>query len=182
MLSRVGMMVSVAALLAAAGCASVEPDNNRLYGSSPSNTVGTPRAATYEGTVTRVDTPQRVIVMSDGRMYQVPADSMVYVNGQPVAYTSVQPGTPVVLNNAQLVELRDGRYAVVQQPSTAIAGYRQTISGTVVDVDRNEIKIRTPKERFEIPMRAANQTGIKKGDNVQIDFTFTPASPAALPR
>jgi ABC-type Fe3+-hydroxamate transport system substrate-binding protein len=182
MLSRLGVIVSLTALVAATGCASVEPENNRLYGTSPSNTVGTPRAASYEGTVTRVDTPQRVIVMSDGRMYQVPADSMVYVNGQPVTYTTVQPGTPVVLNNAQLVELRDGRYVVVQQPATAVAGYRQTVNGTVEDVDRNEIKIRTAKERFEIPMKGANQTGIKKGDNVVIDFTFTPVSPAALPR
>jgi hypothetical protein len=181
MLSRVGVIVSLAAMAAMTGCASVEPENNRVYGSSPSNTVGTPRAATYQGTVTRVDAPQRVIVMSDGRMYQVPADSTVYVNGQPVAYTTVQPGTPVVLNNAQLVELRDGRYVVVQQPA-AVAGYRQTINGTVEDVDRNEIKIRTAKERFEIPMRGANQTGIRKGDNVVIDFTFTPTAPAALPR
>ena len=181
MLTRVGIFVSLAALVAATGCASTEPERNRLYGSSPSNTVGTPRAATYEGTVTRVDAPQRVIVMSDGRMYQVPADSTVYVNGQPVPYTPVQPGTAVMLNNAQLVELRDGRYVVVQQP-TAIAGYRQTINGTVEDVDRNEIKIRTAKERFEVPMRGANQTGIRKGDNVVIDFTFTPTAPAALPR
>ena len=181
MLSRLGVFVSLAALVAATGCASTEPDRNRLYGSSPSNTVSQQPAATYRGTVTRVDAPQRVIVMSDGRMYQVPADSMVYENGQPVAYTSVQPGTPVVLNNAQLVELRDGRYVLVQQPS-AVAGYRQTINGTVEDVDRNEIKIRTAKERFEIPMKGANQTGIKKGDNVVIDFTFTPTAPAALPR
>ena len=182
MLSRLGVIVSLAAMAAVTGCASVEPENNRVYGSSPSNTVGTPRAATYQGTVTRVDAPQRVIVMSDGRMYQVPADSTVYVNGQPVAYTAVQPGTPVVLNNGQLVELRDGRYVVVQQPATAVAGYRQTVNGTVEEVDRNEIKIRTPKERFEIPMKGANQTGIRKGDNVQIDFTFTPTAPAALPR
>ena len=104
------------------------------------------------------------------------------VNGQPVSYTTVQPGTPVALNNAQLVELRDGRYVVVQQPVTAVSGYRQTINGTVEDVDSNEIKIRTAKERFEIPMRGANQTGIRKGDNVVIDFTFTPTAPAALPR
>lgn len=182
MLSRVGVIVSLAALVAATGCASTEPERNRLYGSSPSNTVGTPRAATYEGTVTRVDAPQRVIVMSDGRMYQVPAESMVYVNGQPVAYTTVQPGTHVVVQNGQLVELRDGRYVLVQQPATAVAGYRQTVRGTVEDVDRNEIKIRTPKERFEIPFQNANQTGIRKGDNVTIDFTFTPGSPAALPR
>jgi hypothetical protein len=181
MLSRVGVLASAAALLAAAGCAT-SPEDNRLYGTSPSNTVGTPRPA-YEGTVTRVDAPQRVIVMSDGRMYQVPADSMVYVNGQPVAYTAVQPGTHVLLSNGQLVELRDGRYVVVQQPATvAVPGYRQTIHGTVADVDSNEIKVHTPKEDFEIPMRGASQTNIKKGDNVTIDLTFTPASPAALPR
>ena len=183
MLLRFGAIASVAAVLAVAGCASTSPEQNRLYGSSPSNTVGTPPAPTHEGTVTRVDAPQRVIVMSDGRMYQVPADSMVYVNGQPVAYSTVQPGAHVVLNNGQLVELRDGRYVVVQQPAAvAVPGYRQTIQGTVVDVDRNEIKIRTPKEAFEIPMQGANQTSIRKGDNVTIDFTFTPASPAALPR
>jgi hypothetical protein len=175
------MIITVAAIAAVAGCASVEPENNRVYGSSPSNTVGTPRAATYQGTVTRVDVPQRVIVMSDGRMYQVPADSMVYVNGQPVAYTAVQPGTPVMLNNAQLVELRDGRYVVVQQPATAVSGYRQTVHGTVEDVSRNEVKIRTARERFDIPMPGANQT-IRKGDNVVIDLTFTPTAPAALPR
>jgi hypothetical protein len=181
MFSRLGMIIPLAAMVAATGCASTDADRNPLYGSSPSNTVSQPRAATYQGTVTRVDAPQRVIVMSDGRMYQVPADSMVYVNGQPVAYTSVQPGTPVVLNNGQLVELRDGRYVLVQQP-TAVSGYRQTINGTVEDVDRNEIKIRTAKERFEIPMTGANQTGIRKGDNVVIDFTFTAPAPAALPR
>lgn len=182
MLSRIGVLVSAAAVMAVAGCATTSPENNRLYGSSPSNTVGTPRPA-YEGTVTRVDVPQRVLVMSDGRMYQVPADSMVYVSGQPVAYTTVQPGTHVMLNNGQLVELRDGRYVVVQQPAAvAVPGYRQTIQGTVTDVDRNEIKIHTAKEDFEIPMRGANQTTIRKGDNVTIDMTFTPASPAALPR
>ena len=182
MLSRFGILIPAVAMVAAAGCAT-SPADNRLYGTSPSNTVGTPRPA-YEGTVTRVDAPQRVIVMSDGRMYQVPADSTVFVNGQPVTYTAVQPGSRVVLNNAQLVELRDGRYVLVQQPAAvAVApSYRQTIQGTVTDVDRNEIKIHTAKEDFEIPMRGANQTTIRKGDNVTIDLTFTPGSPAALPR
>jgi hypothetical protein len=181
MFLRRGIIVTGAALLVAAGCSravETNPAPHGVYGSSPS----TPNAA-YEGVVTRVDAPQRVIVMSDGRMYQVPADSMVYVNGQPVAYTTVPPGSRVVLNNGQLVELRDGRYVVVQQPTAvAVPGYRQTIQGTVTDVDRNEIKIRTPKESFEIPMRDANTTTIRKGDNVTIDLTFTPASPAALPR
>jgi hypothetical protein len=179
MLSRFGVIISAVAVAAAAGCTSAVETNPApygVYGSSPSN----PNAS-YEGVVTRVDAPQRVIVMSDGRMYQVPADSTVYVNGQPVAYTTVQPGSRVMLTNGQLVELRDGRYVVVPA-STPVAGYRQTISGTVVSVDTNEIKVRTPREGLEIPMRDANKTGIKKGDNVTIDLTFTPAAPAALPR
>ena len=181
MLSRYGILAS-AVVLFAAGCASTSPENNRLYGSSPSNTVGTPRPA-YEGVVTRVDAPQRVIVMSDGRMYQVPANSTVYVNGQPVAYTAVQPGSHVVLNNAQLVDLQDGRYVVAQQPAAvAVTGYRQTIHGTVAEVDDDEIQIHTAKEDFEIRMPGANRTSIRKGDNVTIDMTFTPATPAALPR
>jgi hypothetical protein len=49
-------------------------------------------------------------------------------------------------------------------------------------VDRNEVKIQTPTESFEIPMQGADRAGIRKGDNVTIDFTFTPASPAAMPR
>jgi ABC-type Fe3+-hydroxamate transport system substrate-binding protein len=183
MLARFGSIVAVTALVATAGCASTAPENNRLYGTSPSNTVGTPRAATYEGTVTRVDAPQRVIVMSDGRMYQVPANSTVYVNGQPVGYATVQPGTHVVVPNGQLVELRDGRYALVQQPgAVAVSGYRQTVQGTVVDVDRNEVKIRTPNDSFEVPMQGAEASGIRKGDTVTIDLMFTPAAPAALPR
>jgi len=176
-------MTVAAVAVSAAGCATTRDANGNpqgMYGSSPSNSI----AQTPSGVVTRVDVPQRVVVMSDGRMYQVPADSMVYVNGQPVAYTTVQPGTQVVMNNAQLVELRDGRYMVVQQPvaTTAVSGYKQTIQGVVTDVDRNEIRVRTPNESFEIPMRGAKQTGIKKGDNVIVDVTFTPAVPAALPR
>ena len=98
-------------LVAVAGCsAQMEPDRT-LHGSSPSNTLAPPstsRATIAEGDVTRVDTGQRVIVLSNGQMYQVPADSMVYVNGQPVAWTTVQPGSHVMLTQGQLVELRDG--------------------------------------------------------------------------
>jgi hypothetical protein len=146
-----------------------------------------------EGEVTRIDAPQRVIVLSNGQMYQVPADSMVYSNGQPVAWTTVQPGSRVAIVNGQLVELRDGRYVVAQpatvvtQPGTVVAapvttGVRQTLYGTVTDVDRDEIRVRTANESFDIKMRDPKGAGIRKGDNVQIDMTFGPVSPSALPR
>ena len=84
---------------------------------------------------------------------------------------------------AQLVDLQDGRYVVAQQPAAvAVTGYRQTIHGTVTEVDDDEIQIHTAKEDFEIRMPGANRTSIRKGYNVTIDMTFTPATPAALPR
>jgi hypothetical protein len=183
----------------------MDPDRT-LQGSSPSNTLQPPRAAVGEGDVVRVDPGQRVIVLSNGQMYQVPADSMVYVNGQPVGYATVQPGTHVVVPQGQLVELRDGRYMVVQSPgtvvgapgtvvtpapgtvvgstapATVVSGTRQTLYGRVTDVDRNEIRVRTADRSFEIKMNDPKAAGIRKGDNVQIDMTFTPTSPSALPR
>jgi hypothetical protein len=164
-----------------------------LRGSSPSNTLA-------EGDVVRVDPSQRVIVLSNGQMYQVPADSVVYVNGQPVAWTTVQPGSHVVLQQGQLVQLRDGRYYVVENPVTPAPGavvtpapgtvvtpapangLRQTLYGQVTDVDRNEIRVKTADNSFEIKMRDPKGAGIRKGDSVQLDMTFMPSSPSALPR
>jgi len=185
-----------------------------MRGSSPSNTLEPPRALA-QGDVVRVDPTQRVIVLSNGQMYQVPADSLVYVNGQPVAWTTVQPGTHVAIPQGQLVELRDGRYMVVQSPGAVVTpapgtvvtpvpgtvvtpapgtvvtpgavvatpGTRQTLYGRVTDVDRNEIRVRTPSDSFEIKMADPKGAGIRKGDTVQIDLTFSPtAAPSALPR
>ena len=171
-----GAIAVVLLLVAVAGCsARMEPDRT-LSGSSPSNTLAAPsnQAAPSnsiaEGDVTRVDTPQRVIVLSNGQMYQVPADSVVYVNGQPVAWTTVEPGSRVVLTQGQLVELRDGRYMLVQTPGSGATtpGVRQTIYGRVTDVDRNEIRVKTADESFEVKMKDPKSAGIRKGDNVQI--------------
>jgi hypothetical protein len=179
-------------LTGAAGCSAQMQPERTLQGSSPSNTLA-------EGDVVRVDPSQRVIVLSNGQMYQVPADSLVYVNGQPVAWTSVQPGNHIVLQQGQLVQLRDGRYYVVdnsgavvtpapgtvvtQAPATvATTGVRQTLYGQVTDVDRNEIRVKTSDNSFEIKMRDPKGAGIRKGDTVQLDMTFMPTSPSALPR
>jgi len=63
----------------------------------------------------------------------------------------VQPGSRVVLTQGQLVELRDGRYMLVQAPRHRDDAWcRQTIYGRVTDVDRNEIRVKTADESFEI--------------------------------
>ena len=201
-------IAAVMLVVAVAGCSTTMEPDRTLQGSSPSNTLSPPKALA-EGDVVRVDPSQRVIVLSNGQMYQVPADSMVYVNGQPVAWTTVQPGTRVVVPQGQLVELRDGRYMVVQSPGTVVTpapgtvvtpapgsvvmtpaqgaviatpGVRQTVYGRVTDVDRNEIRVKTADRSFEVKMADPKAAGIRKGDNVQIDMTFTPTSPSALPR
>ena len=61
-------------------------------------------------------------------------------------------------------------------------GVRQTLYGRVTDVDRNEIRVKTSDESFEVKLKDPKSAGIRKGDNVQIDLTFTPTSPSALPR
>ena len=209
----IGTMTAVLLLVGVAGCSATMDPERTMRGSSPSNTLDPPRAVA-QGDVVRVDPNQRVIVLSNGQMYQVPADSLVYVNGQPVGWTTVQPGTRVVIPQGQLVELRDGRYMVVQSPGTVVTpvpgavvtnpgavvtpvtpgtvvtpgavvtnpGVRQTLFGRVTDVDRNEIRVRTADKSFEIKMADPKAAGIRKGDNVQIDLTFSPTSPSALPR
>jgi hypothetical protein len=190
-------------VVAVAGCSvrtQPEPYAHGVYGSSPSNPMA-------EGTVAQIDNSQRVIVLDNGRMYQVPADSVVYVNGQPVTWTTVRPGTYVTLTNGQLVELRDGRYAIVQSPGAVVTpapsttvitpapgtttvvtqapattGVRQTIYGRITDVDRNEVRIKTEHGTFEMPIANPASSGIRKGDTVQLDVIISPTSPSALPR
>jgi hypothetical protein len=212
MLSRASAIgLGLAALLG--GCAT----NNLDTSGEPPSQQMTGMTAPVEGTVTRVDVPQRVVFLDDGRMYQV-ADTMLLVNGQPVVISSVQPGTRVQLMQPTVVEYRDGRYlvvapgapgtvvaapappsavvmtpgAVVAAPGTstvvtapgavaAPAGIRQTIYGRVTDVDRNEIRVKTDRDSFEIRMPNANTSGIRKGDAVQVDVTVTPGAPAASP-
>jgi hypothetical protein len=194
-----GTMTAMVLLVGVAGCSATMDPERTMRGSSPSNTLE-PSRAVAQGDVVSVDPTQRVIVLSNGQMYQVPADSLVYVNGQPAGWTTVQPGTRVAIPQGQLVELRDGRYMVVQSPGAVVTpapgtvvtpgtvvatpGVRQTLYGRVTDVDRNEIRVKTADRSFEIKMADPKGAGIRKGDTVQIDMTFSPtaAVPSALPR
>lgn len=194
-----GTMTAMVLLVGVAGCSATMDPERTMRVSSPSNTLE-PSRAVAQGDVVSVDPTQRVIVLSNGQMYQVPADSLVYVNGQPAGWTTVQPGTRVAIPQGQLVELRDGRYMVVQSPGAVVTpapgtvvtpgtvvatpGVRQTLYGRVTDVDRNEIRVKTADRSFEIKMADPKGAGIRKGDTVQIDMTFSPtaAVPSALPR
>ena len=71
------------------------------------------------GRVARVDQPARVVVLDDGQMYQAAPNTVFLVNNQPVDWTALAPGTPVMVQNGQQVMYSDGRYVVVtRQPAT----------------------------------------------------------------
>jgi hypothetical protein len=150
------------------------------------------------GTVVRVDPQSRVVVLEDGRMYRVTPSTVLAVDNQPASLATLTPGQRVVIQSGEVVMLRNGQYVPVASPPGVVAqaptvvappasavpiGVRQTIYGTVTDVDSKEIKIRTPNDSFEVKVPPDAIRQIKKGDNVVVDLTITPpGAPAASPR
>ena len=68
------------------------------------------------GTVVRIDQPAGVVVLDNGQMYQTTAQTVMLVDSHPAAITTLAPGTRVVLQSAQPVVYRDGRYVVMTRP------------------------------------------------------------------
>ena len=97
----------------------------------------------------------------------------------------IQSGEVVVLRNGQYVTaaapaIRPSwpkpQRSITPAPATAVpVGVRQTIYGTVTDVDSREIKIKTPNDSFEVKVPPEAIRQIKKGDNVMMDLIITPA-------
>jgi len=207
-ISVVGGLALAAGLVA---CAT--PQGAYLNKDEPENRL---LSSQMGGTVTRVDQPQQVIVLDNGQMYRVTSPDAVYVNGQPVALATVQPGSQVVIRSGTPVYYQNGQYVVVQQqpatgavapggvlssppaaivtsppPSTTTvvaappgavvaAPGTMRLTGRVVDVDRNEVKVRLDNGKsFEF--RPPAGMIFRKGDPVTIDMNVS-GSPSALPR
>ncbi len=97
----------------------------------PTLTGAAAAEAVVTGTVTRVDPPASVVVLQDGQMIRVPGGT-VLINGQPVAVTTVQPGSQVAIQNGQVVTYQNGQYVVAGTTSP------YEVSGRVVQIDRVE--------------------------------------------
>jgi hypothetical protein len=180
----------VIAMLAVGLAACATPQGAYLDKDEPENRL---LSSQMNGTVARVDPPQQVVVLDNGQMYRVSGPDAVYVGGRPVALSAIQPGstvtiisgTPVYYQNGQYVTMAPTTGAVVATPGTVVtvppAAGTVRIYGRVVDVDRNEIKIRTQDgHSLEVRMPTAG-TAIRKGDPVTLDMTFG-AAPSASPR
>ena len=201
-------ILGLVAVSGLAGCASTsargyddELPSHRMTGMEPS------------GAVTRVDDTQQVIVLENGQMYRVSGDNAVYVDGRPVAFRSVRPGSRVTIVNGTPVVYQNGQYVVVQPGTTGAVAPGGTLTssppaavvtspgttvvtappgavvaspgtfrmtGRVVDVDRNEVKVRLDNGKsFEF--RPPAGMIFRKGDPVTIDMAVGGA-PSALPR
>jgi hypothetical protein len=106
------------------------------------------------------------------------AEPVIYREGR---YVTVQaaPAPPVV------TQAPPATVVVPQPPAAAVsAGVRQTIYGTIDDVDRNgKVKIKTDRDSFEARLAPEALRQIRKGDSVVIDLTIVPpGTPAASPR
>jgi len=157
------------------------------------------------GTVVRVDPQSSVVVLDDGRIYRVTTNTVFMIDNRPTAFNVLRSGDRVVIQSGEPVAFREGRYVamaptgvvaqappptIVQAPPppapaarTAVPlGVRQTVYGTVTDVDRDgKIKIKTDRDSFEARVSPEALRQIKKGDNVVIELTISPPG-AASPR
>jgi hypothetical protein len=166
------------------------------------------------GTIVRIDPQSSVVMLDDGRMYRVTPSTVFLVDNRPATFATLRPGERVVIQSAEPVVYREGRYFTVQsqppptvvaappppqvvtqapaptvvvpapQPAAAVAaGVRQTLYGTIDDVDRNgKVKIKTDRDSFEARLAPEALRQIKKGDNVVIDLTIVPPGTPTQPR
>lgn len=140
MRSRIGTIAcGFVAVLATAACSvhtDPTPTGAQNYPAGPGPTTYVATVGDVTGTAARVDPGASVVVLEDGRMYQVVGDSMVFVENQPARLTTVRPGSKVVLRSARPVTYRDGQYVIVQQSgSGGTTVTTMPYSGTVVRID-----------------------------------------------
>jgi hypothetical protein len=136
--------------------------------------------------------PGQTIVVRSGE--PVVLQNGQYVVVSPGASTVVAPGAAVAAPGGSVTTVPSGTATaggtvtaapgsstvVVTTPGSNVV--KQTLYGQVEDVDSNEVEIKTEKGTFEVRMPPGMSQQIRKGDNVQIDLTYSPTSPSAFPR
>jgi hypothetical protein len=170
MLSRV-VAITFAALLGIAGTATAQTTVVQGTAAPP---------AAVHGTVVQVDPGSRVIVLDGGRTIQVGGGTQLTVNGQPVTFESVRPGSVVTVQSAPAPQ---PSVTVQTAPAAQPARARHIVRGVVTDVDRDgEITVKSPDGEFEVHVTPATAAAVKEGDTMTMEITFQPGSePAASP-
>src|SRR5205809_2406832 len=66
------------------------------------------------GTVVRIDPQSSVVMLDDGRMYRVTPSTVFLIDNRPATFATLRPGERVVIQSAEPVVYREGRYVAVQ--------------------------------------------------------------------
>ncbi|OLE36443.1 MAG: hypothetical protein AUG00_10640 [Candidatus Rokubacteria bacterium 13_1_20CM_2_70_7] len=103
---------------------------------SPATTVVTPPPApitltegAITGTVSSVDEPASVVVLSDGRMVQIGPKTIILADGRPIHLAALKPGAKVIISAVNPVVYRNGRYALLN------SGFRDSGTGSSLTWD-----------------------------------------------
>jgi hypothetical protein len=152
-------------------------DDGRMYRVTPNTVVMIDNQPT---TFTMLRAGDRVVIQSgepvvyrEGRYLALPPGSAVVTQAPPPPAPAVVQAPPPVI-----VQTPPPAPTVAPMP----VGVRQTIYGTITDVDRDgKVKIKTERDSFEARISPEAIRHIKKGDNVVIDLTISPPG-AASPR
>ena len=71
------------------------------------------QAGGSKGKVMKLDSTANVVVFEDGSMYRVVPDTVFIVEEKPVKFDTLQPGTTVVIQSGEPVQLKDGKYIII---------------------------------------------------------------------
>ena len=133
------------------------------------------------GVVARVDTRYNVVILEDGRMLRATPATVIMAGGVPSTVGALQPGSAVVISNAERVAFRNGQYvAITDSPaaSVPIGGVRSRTFGRVTDIDRDgDIKIETSSGTFHVKVSPDAARTLKDGDSVTVEVMITPPAP-----
>jgi hypothetical protein len=81
--------------------------------------VASAQTAVYSGTVVRTDPQSSVVVLEDGRMYRITPNTVVMIDNRPATFTTLRAGDRVMIQAAEPVMYRDGRYIALQPAPSA---------------------------------------------------------------
>lgn len=133
------------------------------------------------GVVARVDTRHNVVILQDGRMLRATPATVIMAGGVPSTVGALQPGSAVVVRNAERVVFRNGQYVVISDSPAAsvpVGAVRSRTFGRVTDVDRDgDVKIETPSGAFHVKVSPDAARILKDGDSVTVDVMITPPAP-----
>jgi hypothetical protein len=78
------------------------------------------QADDIKGTILKIEQPANVIVFEDGRMFQVSKETVYTIDNKTVTFTDLTPGRLVIMRQARPVQLKEGKYIIIEGSPSAL--------------------------------------------------------------